>query len=310
MKLFLLIVMITCSIQGTKAGNYSTPGTGVSWSLGDLLANAGSSIIYNGSFYTVTDSITISLNDTLKIYTDAVVKFSGSSAVLVKGTLLVNPPNAVMFTAENTTTGGFLGIRIDGPSPTTSILRKLTLEYAVSLRLSDVKPVIDSCIFQYNNFLSSTSFGNGAIALFRSSPLITNSSFLNNKRAAIQGGSNISNAPKIINCLFEGNNTSNSNVPQINLGATSAVGEDTVMILNNRLLRSSTNSGGIGFLPIGNVYAIISNNIIINNRYGLTFNGGNNINAVVSYNQVDSNNTQNNPSLGGSGIAFSGGTVS
>jgi hypothetical protein len=58
------------------------------------------------------------------------------------------------------------------------------------------------------------------------------------------------------------------------------------------------------------VYVVISGNIIKNNRYGITFNGGSNINAVVSFNQVDSNNTQNNPALGGSGIAFSGGSAS
>ncbi len=113
-----------------------------------------------------------------------------------------------------------------------------------------------------------------------------------------------------MNCLFQGNNTTNQNVPQINLGATSLAGEDTVKIINNQILRASTNSGGIGFLPAGNVYAVISGNIIMNNRYGMTFNGGSNINAVVSYNQVDSNNTQNNPALGGSGIAFSGGSAS
>jgi hypothetical protein len=55
---------------------------------------------------------------------------------------------------------------------------------------------------------------------------------------------------------------------------------------------------------------VITGNVIKNNRYGITFNGGSNINSLISYNQIDSNNTQNNPSLGGSGIAFSGGSAS
>ncbi|MBA2760805.1 MAG: hypothetical protein H0U39_02375, partial [Segetibacter sp.] len=77
--------------------------------------------------------------------------------------------------------------------------------------------------------------------------------------AAIQGGANIANAPRIIGNLFQGNNTLNLNVPQINLGAT---GNDTVRIMNNQMLRASSNSGGIGFLPLGNANVIITGNVI------------------------------------------------
>jgi hypothetical protein len=239
----------------------------------------------------------------LTINSDAVVKFIAGSYFDINGTLIVNPPTGVTFTAQNVT-AGFLGMRID--SSNTTVLRKLTLEYANSLRLFDCSITIDSCIFQFNS--PATTFGNSAISLNRANPVITNSKFLNNQRAAIQGGSNINNAPKIINCLFQGNNTLNQNVPQINLGATSS-GSDTVKIINNQILRASTNSGGIGFLPIGNVYAVITGNTIRNNRYGLTFSGGSNIYALISYNVVDSNNTQNDPNLGGSGISFTGGSA-
>ncbi|MEO7266006.1 MAG: hypothetical protein ABIW38_13910 [Ferruginibacter sp.] len=308
MKSFLLSMIIVFSLfSNSKAGIYSTPGTGVNWNLDDMVTNSAGYLTAQPGFYQVNDTIRISVGDILNITTDATVKFLVNTSFIVLGRIIIDPPSGVLFTAVNTSTG-FLGMRLDNSSG--SIIRKLTLEYAVSLRLSDSSPIIDSCIFRYNNNNASTSFGNGAIALFRSNAVITNSQFLNNQRAAIQGGSNISNAPKIINCLFQGNNTTNQNVPQINMGATSAAGEDTIKIINNQILRSSTNSGGIGFLPIGNVYAIISGNIIKNNRYGMTFNGGSNINAVVSFNQVDSNNTQNNPALGGSGISFTGGSAS
>ncbi|RYD89780.1 MAG: hypothetical protein EOP54_25060, partial [Sphingobacteriales bacterium] len=146
------------------------------------------------------------------------------------------------------------------------------------------------------------------MVLFRSKPLITNSSFLGNYRAAISGGANIANAPVIINCLFQNNNTSNANSPQINLGGT---GLDTVKILNNKFLRASFNSGAIAISPFtGEARAIISGNLIRNNRYGITLNGGANINSLVSYNVIDSNNTAGNPQTGGSGIAFTGGTAS
>ncbi len=305
MKKIYVLAFCFLSITSTAwANNYATPGTGVKWTLTDLVANAGGDVTFVGGEYFVNDTIFIVLNDTLTITNNVVVKFIVGSFLDVNGTLIINPPTSVKFTAQNASTG-FLGMRID--SSNTTVLRKLTFEYANSLRLFDCTIVIDSCMFRYNSPV--TTFGNAAISLFRSNPNITNTSFLDNQRAAIQGGSNINNAPKIINCLFQGNNTLNQNVPQINLGATSATGSDTVKIINNQILRASTNSGGIGFLPIGNVYALINGNIIRNNRYGLTFNGGSSINAVVSYNVVDSNNTQNDPNLGGSGISFTGGSA-
>jgi len=283
---------------------YSTPGTGVHWTLDSLVAYANGDVTHSGGgVYNVYGTIFISANDTLSISSDATVMYAGGTHMDVNGVLLIDPPTAVVFTAQSISSG-FNGLRIDSSNAT--VLRNFTLEYAVSLRINDSSPLIDSSTFQYNNNGTSTSFGNGAISLFRSSPVITNSQFLNNNRAAIQGGSNIANAPKIINCLFQGNNTTNQNVPQINLGAS---GTDTTKILNCQILQASTNSGGIGFLPTGTLRTVISGNLIKNNRYGITLAGGSLINALISYNVIDSNNTQNNPNLGGSGIAFSGGAA-
>lgn len=303
MKSFYLFFLSFIYISAAFANNYSTPGTGVRWNMDDLVTNSGGDVTFSAGAYHVNDTIFIRLNDTLYITSDATVEYAVNTYLDVNGTLIINPPRGVRFTAQNTI-AGFLGVRIDSSNAT--ILKKLTLEYAVSLRLGDSRILIDSCVFRYNSPVNN--FGNAAITLFRSSPVITNSQFLNNQRAAIQGGANITNAPKIIGCLFSGNNTLNTNVPQINLGATSD-GFDTVQILNNQILRASANSGGIGFLPIGNVFAIIKGNVIKNNRYGITVNGGANINALISYNQIDSNNTQGDPFLGGSGISFAGGSV-
>ncbi len=302
-KFYLIALLVLCTALTSLANNFSSPGTGVKWTLTDLVSNAGGDVTFSGGEYFVNDTVFIALNDTLSITANAVVRFIAGSYLDINGTLIINPPTGVTFTAQNASTG-FLGMRVD--SSNTTVLRKLTFEYANSLRLFDCTIKIDSCIFRYNS--PTTSWGNGAVSLNRANPVITNCQFLDNQRAAVQSGSNINNAPKIMNCLFMGNNTLNTNVPQINLGATSN-GSDTVKIINNQILRASTNSGGIGFLPIGSAYAIINGNTIRNNRYGITFSGGSSINAVVSYNIIDSNNTQNDPNLGGSGISFSGGSA-
>jgi hypothetical protein len=293
---FLLIVF-------TAQANYTTPGTGATYSLQDLVANSAGDVTFLADAYLVNDTITISANDVLSITTDATLRFAVGTFLDINGTIIINPLQGVLFTAQNAT-AGFLGMRINA-SPA-SVLRKLTFEYAVSLRITDCSIPVDDCTIQFNNNNASTSFGNGAIVLTRSNALITNSRFLSNQRAAIQGGANINNAPTISNCLFMNNNTTNQNVPQINLGAT---GTDTAKILNNQLLRASTRSGGIGFLPLGETRTVISGNLIKNNRYGITLNGGSNINALISYNVIDSNNTEGNPLLGGSGISFSGGSA-
>ncbi len=302
MKSFYLLLLAVVFTSASFA-RYATPGTAVKWNLDSLVKYSGGAVTFSSGLYNANDTVFISQNDTLFITTNATVKFAAGTYFDVNGIILLNPPTSVTFTAQNTT-AGYLGMRID--SSDGSVLRKLSLEYAVALRILDCSPLIDSCIFRYNNNSTSTTFSSTAISLFRSKSVISNCQFLDNQRGAISGGANIANAPKIINCLFRGNNTQNANVPQINLGST---GSDTVRIINNQILRASTNSGGIGFLPIGNVYAVITGNLIKNNRYGMTFNGGSNINAIVSYNQVDSNNTQGDPNLGGSGIAFSGGSA-
>jgi hypothetical protein len=199
--------------------------------------------------------------------------------------LLVNPPTGLLVTALDTN-NRYTGIRLDSTS--SSIIRKMILEYASGgLKITDCSPMIDSCIFRNNNTV--TAFNNGTLATFRTTATIQNCKFLNNQRAAIQGGANIANAPRIINCYFLGNNILNGNVPQINMGAT---GTDTIKIIGNQILRASTNSGGIGFLPTGTCNVLITGNVIKNNRYGINLQGGNTINALVSYNQIDSNNTQ------------------
>lgn len=298
----LLSFLVAISLVTTSfANNFGTPGTGVRWTMDDLVNNSGGDVTFSGGAYLVNDTVFIRENDTLSITTDIIVKFAGSTYFDINGVLIINPPTGVTFTAQNTT-NRYLGMRIDSSNST--VIRKLTFEYANALRLFDCSPLIENCIFRLNT--PATTFGNAAISLFRSNAVITNCQFLDNQRAAIQGGANIPNAPKITGCLFQGNNTLNLNVPQINLGTS---GTDTVKIINNQILRASTNSGGLGFLPIGNVYAVIKHNVIRNNRYGMTFNGGANINVLVSYNRIDSNNTQGDPNLGGSGIAFAGGSA-
>lgn len=281
--------------------NYPTPGTGVKWNLADLVTNSGGIVTTTTGIFYVNDTVFISKNDTLQILDNEVVRFAQNSLLDVNGVLIVNPPDSVVFTKIDGATS-FGGVRLDSTDGT--LLRKLVFEYAFSMRIADCAPLIDSSIFRFNSNTSTT--GIAAINVTRSGVVITNTQFVNNYRAAIQSGANVNNAPQVSRCYFAGNNTMNQNVPQINLGPS---GTDTTRIMFNRFERAAVRSGAIGFLPIGDLNTIIHGNVIRNNRYGINLQGGSNINSLVSYNQIDSNNIENNPLLGGSGIAFSGGTA-
>lgn len=59
-------------------------------------------------------------------------------------------------------------------------------------------------------------------------------------------------------------------------------------------------------LPVGSIpIALIEDNIIRKNRYGIAVAGGNS-NIIIRGNRIDSNNIQGLPNLGGSGINFNG----
>jgi len=286
-----------------SAALYSSPGTGVNWTLDDLVVNSGGLVTFNGTEYVFADSVTISTGDVLRIETDATVKFNAQVVLKINGTIIINPPTGVLFTPVSTASP-FRGVWLE--LSTGSIINKLTLEYASAMRLSDSSPEISNSIFRFNN--NSTVLATGALSLFRSNPVITNCQFLNNYRSAINGGANITNAPKIINSTFSGNNTLNGNVPHINLGAS---GADTTKIIGCTIVNpGGVRTGGISFLPLGVVHAFINSNNISGNRYGINLQGGSDVNAMVSYNYIADNNIENNPNLGGSGIAFSGGNAS
>ena len=307
MKSFTIVFFFLFLCISQTFATYYTPGTGVRWNMDDLVANSGGVVTFGSGFYTVTDTVKIKAGDTLYINTDVTVKFAAGRSLACAGTLLFNPPTGILFTPVDTTTK-FSGIRID--SSNSSVIRKLTLEYSVALRVNDGSAIVDSCIFRNNGLIAST-FTNAAIVVLRTNNRMTvsNCRFIDNYRAAIQSGSNIATPMTIDNNYFIGNDRLLVNTPQINL-ANSGVG-DTIKITNNTLLRPSTNCGGISLLSsAGQLNAVVTGNIIKNNRYGINVQGGNSITYVrIAYNQLDSNNIQNLPNLGGSGIACSGGTA-
>ena len=295
-----LIFAVFFLLSAYAYADYSTPGTGVSWNLDNLVANSGGAVTFSSGMYFINDNLIITSPDTIKILNNSTVKLAYNIVFNTLGTLIINPPDSVKFTSADTTQK-FNELRLDDLSDA-SILRKLIFEYSFNgLRILDSNPLIDQCTFRYNcGGNSSTTVP--AINLFRSNAVISNCKIYRNYKVAIGGGANIANAPQILNNEIYENNIANGNVPQINLGQS---GSGTTVIRGNTIRGLYTNAGGIATLPIGTLSIVIENNIIKNNRYGIALASANTT-AVIRNNIIDSNNIQGNPNLGGSGINFNG----
>ena len=295
-KIFIFLALFLIS---ESYANYTTPGTGVSWNLDSLVNNSSGSVTVSGSDYLFNDTLTISSSDTIKILSNVIMKFKTGVFIDINGILIVNPPDSAKITAQDTTLK-FLGLKFEDLSDG-SILKKLIMEYGNAIRMLDCNILIDSCTLRYNTL--SSSFSSGAISFFRSNSIVSNCRIFRNRRAAIVSGANIASSPQILNNVIYENNSDNANVPQINFGAT---GSAPMVIRGNVITGLFTNCGGISFLPVGSIpNAIIENNIITHNRYGIAIAGGNS-NIYINNNIIDSNNIQGDPNLGGSGINFNG----
>lgn len=295
--IFLLFFLILFT---NSYSNYSTPGTGARWTLDSLVAFSGGNVTFSAGEYFINDTIVISSSDTVKVLGNSTLKFGPSVFIDINGVLIVNPPDSAKITAQDTALK-FLGLKFEDLSDG-SFLKRLIFEYGNAIRMLDCNILIDSCTIRHNRL--NSSFASSAINLFRSNSIISNNKIFSNRRSAIGSGANIASSPQILNNLIYDNNTDNVNVPQINFGAT---GLSPMIIRGNKITGGLyLQTGGISFLPIGTIpNAIIENNIIKHNRYGIAVAGGSS-NFYINNNIIDSNNIQGNPTLGGSGINFNG----
>ncbi|MEZ4691329.1 MAG: hypothetical protein R3A12_14675 [Ignavibacteria bacterium] len=70
-----LLIILSFLLFTESFANYTTPGTGVSWNLDDLVAKSSGGVTVSGSDYLFNDTLTISTSDTIKVLTNAVMKF-------------------------------------------------------------------------------------------------------------------------------------------------------------------------------------------------------------------------------------------
>lgn len=279
---------------------YTTPGTGQTYSLDELVTLSNGTVTSAGNEYKILFPLFIAANDTFEITTNNTIRIAPQALITVEDSAVFNVYSNALFTKLNPDSN-YVGFRFESLSKVD--IEGPIFEYGGGFKSITGDLKIVDCIMRYNNGGSSTS---AVVGLSNGSPLFSECTFFENETAAIGSPANGSIAPTIINCTFTGNNLGNSNRPQINLGPS---GVDTIKIINNTITGYAENSkvGGIAVSNFfsGNAYALITGNTITNNRYGVTAVGT--FYSLISGNIIEDNNTQGDPSLGGSGININSG---
>lgn len=280
----------------TFAQTYTTPNTGVTWTLDDIAAASPTTINVSGSEYTLLENLDIAENDEVIIDSDLTLLIEVDLLVKVYGAFTVSA-NAVTITAVDES-APYKGFRFEEFSEID--IKNATITYGGGLRVLTETFSIDNCTLNYNVSGATTS---AVIQLSRGMPQITNNTIKFNENPAVGSAANSSVSANIFNNIMEGNNTDNANRPQINMGTTMA--NEPLRIIQNTIIGDATliKVGGISVSNFvgGSINAIIEDNIIQNNRYGLTILGPVD-SALIKNNVIEDNNTQNDPAMGGSGI--------
>lgn len=277
---------------------YTSPNTGITLRLDDIVTNAPNTLTFNNGIYTLSQNLTIAQNDTFIIDSNAEIHINADVSITIAGNFNANATQ-IKITATNQATP-YNTITFQEFSNV--YLKNVTIDYGKGIRASSGNFEMQSCAMSYHKQGSTAS---SAIAFSQGSPIVNNSRFTFNDYPALSSGANQLVSAIITNNYIEGNNISNGNRPQLNMGPS---GADTLRIVGNTIKgnRVLTRTGGISSSSLLGVTnrARIENNIITDNRYGINFQGATS-SGVIKGNIIENNNTENNPNLGGSGISVS-----
>ncbi|MCF6306466.1 MAG: T9SS type A sorting domain-containing protein [Flavobacteriaceae bacterium] len=297
--IYLSICLFLITISIAVAQTYTTPNTGVNWTLDDIANASPSTITVSGSDYTLLENLVISENDMLVLGSDLTLSIDSDLLVTVFGTFLIDG-NSVTITAIDQT-APYNGFRFEEFSQIN--IQNTTIEYGGGLRVLTEDFTLNNCTIT-NNVEGGATTG-AVISLTRGIPQITNNTISFNELPAIASAANNTVSAYIYNNHIEGNNQLNTNRPQINMGTTMV--NDTLKIIQNTIIGNPSldQVGGIAVANLvgGSIRANINYNTIQNNRYGLTIVGPDSF-ANLYNNIIEDNNTQNIPLQGGSGVSL------
>ncbi len=294
---------ITLAVLGPiLLAQFSTPNTGKTYTISELDALT-EAISYNSetNTYTLNEDLTIAETDAFLVDSDFILAIAAKKIITVEGKLNIHAPKKVVFTSQNPGTSYFGGIRL-AESSTTSI-RNFTMLYGGGIRVLSKQFSMEDSEISYQEGGVSTS---SAVSFFRGNPLVKNSKFVYNRTPVVSSGANETVGLTFEGNYLENNNIDNTNRPQINMGPSGP--NQQIIIKDNQIIGGRTNTK-VGGIAISTFFgstsdALIENNVIRDNRYGLTLTGAGS-KGIIRDNIISNNNSENLPDVGGSGISIS-----
>lgn len=306
MKKNLLITLSIAMLPAIALANpFTSLGNGTSYTLESLskVDNAAVTLespgvyvmsenvtIANGDKFTMESGVTLKMGDGVQFYAEGNVDFNCTEATLVTRNAAIDEPLGFYIATEDVTQ--------------TINVNNITFEYAGFRTWYLGKMNITNCKFLNNNGLNTSS---AALYLGPSDGayVVKNCEFTNNSVPGIGVGGNVQVALTIEDCVFNDNNTDNTNKPQINI---------TVGGNNDVIIKNCTLVGGkrtmVGAIAVSNMMALPgTNNVLIegcdirDHRYGITTTHGP-MNVVIKNNTLVDNKYETNAMNGGSGISL------
>ncbi len=300
----LLPVAVGLLFAHATNAQYTTPNTGLTYSLADLVASSGGVITATSATnYLQAADFTLAANDTLLIEEDITWAVASSASISIFGSFIASAPLQAVITADEPALH-HQGIRFEVGSHINLVRVSITDGGGIKCLTNDL--MLAYCTI--TNQAANATTG-AALELSDGKVYLHHVTFEDNEMAAISSAANGAAAPQITDCVFLHNGSANTNRPQINLGPS---GTDTTLIRDNTVIGNPANTmvGGIAFSSLLGYtgHVIIDSNLVRDNRYGITLTGSN-ITGRIADNTITDNNTQGNPDLGGSGINLYGGTT-
>jgi parallel beta-helix repeat protein len=287
------------------SATYTTPNTGVDWTMSDLVSNSNGTVTGTFPNYNILDSVIIAPNDRLSIPAGSILTFT-LNGIVVRGKLLAigTPTSRIVFTGATPTPASWRNIRIeDSAIDTACIFRHCIIEYSTGgIACISSSPTIEFSTLRFNGSLTVVG-GSTAIQCFNSNAIIRHDSLYNNSQNTITISNNS-------NPIIEHNYIANNNVRNqspVNPITISFQGNNNPIIRFNEIhsadIPQPVRAGGISVGLGSNTTVqnpLIEFNYIHDCAFGIVIAGA--TQCVVRNNRIENNTRNPNPLQAGSGI--------
>ncbi len=302
MKPLIVLSFILCSVlMHAVAAPYSTPNTGVQWTLDSLVIYSSGTLVGGFPSYTLTDVISVSPNDRLTIVPGSTITVSQGSTngFTILGELIAEgtPTDSIIVKGAVATAGAHRGFRIEDSAvdSLTSFAYCRIQDATEGIHCLNSNPTISFCVFTNNS-------SNG-VRCFNASPIVQNCIFVENRRSGMTV--NLNSSPRVENNIFARNNFENTSPRnQITVGPQ---GTNNPIIRGNEISNQSYyRAGAISLVNIesaGGCGALVENNYLHDNSFGI-LSQGLNMTPKIRYNHIERNRINPDPLVSGSGITI------